>query len=44
MLCISPIVGVHFKVYFGVAEIIESLVEHFLMILFERDAPKLSKH
>ena len=44
MLCISPIAGVHFKVYFGVAKIIESLMENFLRILFESNAPKLSKH
>ena len=44
MLRISPTAGVPFKVYFSVAKIIESLVEHFLTILFERDASKLSKH
>ena len=44
MLQICPIAGVHFKVSFGVAKIIESLMEHFLRILRESNAPKLSKH
>ena len=44
MLRISPIAGVHFKVCFGVAKIIENLMEHFSRILFESNALKLSKH
>ena len=44
MLQICPIARVHFKVSFGVAKIIESLMEHFLRILRESNAPKLSKH
>ena len=34
MLRISPITGVHFKVCFGVAKIIESSIEHFIRVLF----------
>ena len=42
MLRISPITGVHFKVCFGVAKIIESSIEHFIRILFKSNASEFN--